>query len=141
MEAKQTLPTAAEVIEARCNWLYYLTHIRRLSNGTIRAYEADTRQFLCFLAQYKGQEIDLAVIDKLELSDIRAFLAKKQKDKCSSKAIARLLASIRSFFAYLSRENLAHAPCGKTIRPPKQGRSLPKALTKENALALVGKKK
>jgi len=131
------LAAVPALAQARQNWLDELGSLRRLSALTVEAYERDSRQFLIFLAHHHGVQVSMATLAQCQLSDLRAFLAKRRSDGMSGRSLARGLAGIRSFLSYLARQGLVDVPAVKVIRAPKQPKSLPKPLGVDQALQLV----
>ncbi len=118
-------------------WLAQLAGTRRLAAKTVEAYERDTRQFLAFLADHLGGAPALADMADLKPLDIRAFLARRRKDGAQARTLARGLAGVRSFFAFLEKRGLANGAALKAVRAPKQPRTLPKPLSESAALRVV----
>lgn len=122
------------LLAERQAWLASLGEERRLSALTIDAYERDTRQFLLFLAGHAGGPAGLADVRDLRPADLRAFLASRRKDGVGARTLGRGLAGLRSFLRHLEKKGLANAAGSRAIRSPKQGKSLPKPLTAQQAI-------
>lgn len=131
------LPAQAETLAARLRWLDHLAQTRRLSGNTIEAYERDTRQFLVFLCGHLGAPARLADLDALRTADFRAFLARRRSGGTGARALARGLAGLRSFFAFLDRNGLARASVIDAVATPKLPKSLPKPIAVQDALAIA----
>ncbi|WP_455474066.1 tyrosine recombinase XerC [Bartonella sp. B30(2025)] len=125
------------VLDARKNWLDSLIQIRRMSAQTVEAYERDTRQFLFFLCQHLGHVPTFHDFNNLRVIDFRAYLAYRRTHNISARSLSREMASLRSFFRYLSREGIVNVPASKLVRTPKQPKSLPKPLAIKSALHIV----
>lgn len=134
------LPITTELNILRQAWLAHLGETRRLSSHTVEAYERDSRQFLQFLAIHLGQQIDLASLQKLEISDFRAYLSHRRAQGLGSRSLGRALASMRSYFTYLIRHGHIEKTTLSLLRAPKQPRSLPKALPISETLNLLEEK-
>ncbi|ALE03189.1 Tyrosine recombinase XerC [Bartonella ancashensis] len=111
--------------------------MQRMAAQTVQAYERDTRQFLFFLCQYLGHKPAYNDLANLRVTDLRAFLAHRRAQSISARSLSRNIASIRSFFNYLSREGLVNIPAIKLVRTPKHPKSLPKPLTVKSALHVI----
>ena len=110
----------------------YLSHLateRRLSPYTTLNYERDIRA-LCALA-------DETPLGKLQIHHIRRFIAQLHARGLDGRSLARMLSAWRGFYRYLAREHgFAHNPC-TGLRAPKAKKSLPHALSPDEAGALM----
>jgi len=138
-EPSLTIPAEAALLRARQAWLLTLTGVRRLSPNTVEAYERDSRQFLCFLSEHRGEAVSFALLRNLEITDIRSFLSRRRADGIGARSVSRLLAGLRSFFHYLEKEGLAEVAAAKLIRPPRRAKTLPKPLSVDAASLLTEK--
>lgn len=112
-------------------FINYLTHERRLSSHTARAYHQDLFGFASF-AQDEGVK-DVRAID---IMLIRGWLA-SLFDGHESTSIARKLSALRSFCEFLvKKDKLADNPA-KFVNTPKRRQGLPRFLDVEDAFALV----
>lgn len=103
-------------------FLAHLTHERRYSALTLKAYRRDLEEFV---AHARACGRDEAAWDQAQ---VRAWLADQHRHKRSPATIQRKLSALRSFLAYLVNEGvLAHNPADG-VRAPKKNRPLPKAL-------------
>ncbi len=85
-------------------FLITLEKERGYSKLTIKAYRNDLNRFYDFLKNYHGQDnLDLGSIDR---QTIRHFLGKEYEKEYSAKTVARRLASVKSFFRYLVKEEV-----------------------------------
>ncbi|MGL5137487.1 MAG: tyrosine recombinase XerC [Beijerinckiaceae bacterium] len=126
-----------DVTDAIDSWLRHLAGERRLAAGSIEAYARDARQFMAFLATYRGGAPDLAGIAALKPMDIRAFMAERRRAGVESRTLMRQLAALRSFFRHLERRGLASAAAFSAVRSPRIAKGLPKPLPPEAARAMV----
>jgi len=102
-----------------------------LSANTLSAYRNDLAS-LALWAQQKQQTLLMISSD-----DVKKFLAYLHKQKISSRSAARLLSSLRRFYAYQCRENnIVDDPC-LLIEAPKSTRPLPKTLTEQQVTDLL----
>jgi integrase/recombinase XerC len=110
-------------------YLDHLAHERGLSPLTCGNYARDIRALL----QLAGD----TGLKELQTQHIRRFIATMHGRGLGGKSIARILSAWRGFFSYLSRRHdLDNNPC-IGMRPPKSARSLPQALSPEQASKLV----
>ena len=83
---------------------------RGLSARTVAAYAAEARSLLAFLADLAGQDASEPIdVARLELADVRAWLAARQRAGHARASIARHSSSIRTFCTWLCREGYADA--------------------------------
>ncbi|HEV2562182.1 MAG TPA: tyrosine recombinase XerC [Rhizomicrobium sp.] len=114
-------------------WLAALAHERRASPHTLRAYGDDLARFISFLDEHIGGAIDERALAKLSPADIRAFITRRRKENLGARGVQRAVAAIRSFFRYLSRENILENPASRSVRTPRIARSLPRPLSEKDA--------
>jgi integrase/recombinase XerC len=114
---------------ALARYLDFLRHERRLAAHTLSAYARDGALLEVLAAGRQPGE--------LGAHDIRRFVATLHGKGLSPRSLARLLSSWRGFFDWLARHGeVAANPC-KGIRPPRAARTLPEALSPEDASRLV----
>ncbi|MBH68505.1 MAG: recombinase XerC [Rhodospirillaceae bacterium] len=118
-------------------WQRWVTFERKLSIHTQRAYERDLKMFLIFISEHIGSTVNLTTLQKLSISDFRAYLADCHRNGLSNGSIARNLSSLRSFFRYISVNNNVQNIAINMITSPKIPHSLPKALTQEEANSVL----
>jgi integrase/recombinase XerD len=104
---------------------------RGVSRNTLASYERDLRLFCHWL---DGRQIELAEAGR---SDLLEYLAIKVREGAKAASTARLLSSLRRFYRYLVRENKREDDPTVQIEAPRQGRTLPDALSEEEVEALL----
>lgn len=119
------------------NWFDSLNLEHGLSNLTSGAYLTDLFYFLSFINQHYGTLVDLEMLKKLEINDLRAWLAYRNSTDHKTTSNARAISALKSFFRYLKKYNLVDNTAVFSIKLGKQDKPLPKALTKETALAAI----
>jgi integrase/recombinase XerC len=129
---------ADDTLNARlADWQRDLGAVRRLSPKTLEAYRRDVAQFIEFLAGHTGGPVSLIVLGELRTADFRAFLAFRRNSDIGARSLARSLSAIKSVLHYLEREGLVTNEALASLRTPRVGRSLPKALTVIEARATL----
>jgi integrase/recombinase XerC len=137
-ERDQFLVTASPGLGcAGGEWLAHLGHERRLAAHTLDAYGRDLQQFFAFLTGHLGAPPGLADMQALTPADLRAFLAARRNDMAGARTLARKLAALRSFARFAEKRGYFAATAFSAIRPPKQPKSLPKALSIDEAAAVL----
>lgn len=104
---------------------------RGLSGNTLRAYRSDLRALAAYLAS-RDSTIKTARRDEL-----LGYLASRVESGVKSRTAARMLSSIRRFYAYLRRSGETSEDPAERIDNPKLNRPLPKALTENEVTALL----
>lgn len=131
------LPAAADVLDAVQRWRDWLAHERRVSLHTQEAYGLDLVAFFVFLAEHLGEPPGLPQLEALRPADFRAWLAMRAARGMARTSTARALSTLRGFFRFLDRRGLARNASIGALRTPKVPKSVPKALTTQDALDLV----
>jgi integrase/recombinase XerC len=110
-------------------YLSWLRHERRLSSNTVSAYARDGA-LLAGLAAERP-------LGALTSHDIRRFIATLHGKGQSPRSLARILSSWRGFYDWLARRREVPAnPC-TGVRAPKAPKTLPQALSPDDAVRLV----
>jgi integrase/recombinase XerC len=127
-------PDLRDAIE---RWQEWFTSERQCSPHTLAAYGRDLADFLDFLTERLGAAPSLAVLEALKPADLRAYLVRASDRGLVASSRARLMAVLRNFFRFLTRRGLAQNAALLLIRTPKQPKSIPRALTVEDAAAVL----
>ncbi|GMR15972.1 MAG: site-specific tyrosine recombinase XerD [Gammaproteobacteria bacterium] len=109
---------------------------RGLSENTLSAYRSDLKKFIVWLAYASNTSMSDLLIT-VERKQIENYLSELKKQEISASSRARLLSSLRLFYAYLLREKIIDVDPVALIDAPKLGRSLPKSLTEEDVESLL----
>ncbi len=124
---------------ARREWvddfLRYARAERRLSPNTVSAYRRDLDQFEAFVSAYEGTR-DWTWADVHRVS-IRSFMGDLELRGLKRSSIARKLAAVRAFFAFLQRTDRVEASPARLVRTPRGDRTLPSFLSEEDARKLL----
>ncbi len=72
-------------------------------------------------------------LENLTTTDFRGYLAKRHNDGLSRSSTARAVSTLRNFFKFLDRHELAHNAAIKAVKTPKLPRSIPKPLSEVEA--------
>lgn len=107
----------------------YLRVEKRYSAHTVAAYRKDLDQFCCYLKEYLGrQDLSDGILEEIDLIGTRGFINDLHKRGFSKSSTARKLATLRSFFRFLCRQNYITRNVAKEIKTPKLPKKLPKVL-------------
>lgn len=114
------LPGAHPDIRDKVDMFLSAKRLEGLSDLTIEGYALDLRIFARHISK---------PVEEIATGDIRAYLATFEHLKMSS--IAKKLSVLKSFFGWLSDEEIIPRDPARRIKPPKKEQRLPKALTIE----------
>ncbi|MCX7780850.1 MAG: tyrosine recombinase XerC [Negativicutes bacterium] len=111
-----------ELQKKLCEFVFYLQVEKNASQHTIDSYRADIEHFLGFAQSQCAGEVILTHITSIF---IRGYLAKLKQDGYARRTIARRIAALRSFFRYMSREDIIENNPFTAVHSPKLERKLP----------------
>lgn len=123
-------PKAKSSLHPDClRFLAFLRDIRHYSPHTIKSYESD----LTSLSELLGQ----TPATQISSQQIRKLTSQLHSQELHARSIARHLSCWRSFFAWLSLDTNTQINPVSGIKAPKRNKSLPKALSVDEAVRLV----
>ena len=108
----------------------HLSHDRRRSPHTVRAYATTAERLLAFLQQHWGATVDAAALGRVTPADLRAFLARRRGEGLGNASAARELSAVRAFLGWAT---------GTTPRlaGPKVKKGVPRPVAPADVLALA----
>jgi integrase/recombinase XerC len=116
----------------------HLKYERNVSEHTLRNYLSDLRQFYDYIcpvdASGRRREVDVKQIDHIT---IREYLSLYYKDNHKKTSIARKLATLRTFFKFLCREQVMEMNPAKLVSGPRLPKKLPKVLSVEDLIRFI----
>jgi len=127
-------PNLATAIEEWWNWL---RHEKRASEHTISSYGHDLNGFFKFIAGHIGYAPGLHDLSGLRSTDFRSFLAARNADGLSRASTARAVSTLRGLFRFLEKRGFATNAAIHALRTPKVPKSVPRALTEDDAVLTV----
>ncbi len=110
-------------------FLSHLAHERRLSPHTVEGYAHDVR----ILFELAGA----ASLAQIEVHQARRMVAQLHARGLGVKSLARMLSAWRSFFRFLARDHGATCNPFQGVRAPRSAKTLPKALSPDEAAQLL----
>ena len=122
------------VIKAIAAWQDWLRHERRAAKNTIVSYEYDLKGFFLFLRDHLGYPPGLSDLAGLTTMDFRGYLAGRNADGLARTSTARAVSTLKGFFRFLERREFAENAAIHALRSQKIPKSVPKALTAEDAM-------
>lgn len=121
----------------------YLDHLsieRGVAANTLSSYRRDLRRYAEHLIG-RGLE-DLAQVAEADVSDFLVALRRGDPDTganaLSAVSAARALIAVRGLHRFAAAEGLTDADVARAVKPPTPGRRLPKSLSIDEVLALLG---
>lgn len=114
----------------------YFRHLaveRGMAKNTLLAYKRDIGRYLDFLAN-KGID-SVTGITELHVADFAQSLG--QAHGMAQSSVARILSSVRGIHKFWLIEGITEHDPSAVVKPPKQRRSLPKALTLDEVMSLL----
>jgi integrase/recombinase XerC len=116
----------------------YLKYERNVSEHTLRNYTSDLQQFYDHLCPpgEKGERrpININDIDHLTIREYLSTLYQQNRKKTS---IARKLATLRTFFKFLCREQVIEMNPARLVSTPRLEKRLPKVLSVDEVVYLI----
>lgn len=106
-------------------FVFYLQVEKNASPNTVTNYQADINSFLMFVQQQGVGEVIFAQITPIL---IRAYLAHLNRNHYAQRTIARRIASLRSLYKFLCRENITASNPFQFIQTPKIEKQPPQFL-------------
>ncbi len=119
-------------------FLDHLKYEKNMSEHTLRNYRIDLGQFYDYLAPLDPAGIRRPVpIRSINHITIRDFMATLYGQKKKKTSIARKLATLRSFFKFLCREQVLDLNPAQLVSSPRLEKKLPKHLTIESVIRFI----
>jgi integrase/recombinase XerD len=118
-------------MRAVAEYLGALQSERGASRNTLAAYRRDLDDFLAFCRGCGREPTALAA------DDLVGWIERLRARGLAPASVARRLAAVRGFYRHLVREGAARRDPTEHLDTPRGGRPLPRALSRESAIALV----
>lgn len=118
--------------ELRAEYERHLRSERRLSEHTVRAYEADLENLLGHLSA-------LGIDDpaQAELTDLRSWLARQQTTGAARATLQRRAAAVRVFWSWAYETGRVPRDVAGGLKSPKKQRRLPATIDQAEAAAML----
>ncbi len=109
-------------------FLRYIALEKRYSPKTVESYSTDLTQFANYIDELSdGYDIHWKKIDK---KYVRHFLMELQGRNLNRRSIARKVATLKSFFRFLEKQEIVDKSIASSVKMPKFENKLPEYLTK-----------
>ena len=110
------------------SYLEYLSHIKKFSPHTVRAYKQDIKQFQDYFKENKLE---------VEKNNIRDFIAATFLKTKKKSTVSRKIYAIKSFYSYLLRQGKIAKNPFDVISTPKEDKTLPEILTEKEMVEFL----
>ena len=111
------------------DFLDHLSDERGLSEHTVRAYRADLKRFLEFVAaDWLGEADDSIDPRSIDAAAVRAFVASRHRAGVGAKTQGRSLSAVRSLLRYGCRRGVLESNPAVAVKTPKTPKTLPRHL-------------
>lgn len=114
-------------------FLQFLAVEKGASQNTIAAYRNDIQQFAAFTAGRRNGK-SWAAVDRATVLD---YVLDLQRKKYAEATVARKVAAVKSFFAFLTAEGIIPQDPTESLASPRVGKSLPKAISPQQVDELL----
>jgi integrase/recombinase XerD len=114
-------------------FLQFLAVEKGASHNTIAAYRNDIQQFAAFTAGRRNGK-GWAAIDRTAVLD---YVLDLQRKRYAEATVARKVAAVKSFFAFLTAEGIIPQDPTESLASPRVGKSLPKAISPQQVDELL----
>lgn len=113
-------------------FISFLERDKRLSLNTLQSYKRDIDQYIVYL-----QEINLQSVVNSNKTTVIAYLLHLQKKGRATSTISRNLASIRSFYQYITKIKMIEQDPTSELESPKVEKKLPQILSTQEVELLL----
>lgn len=114
------------------NYISYLNNVKQASANTVASYRRD----LVKLNRY-FESFGIHSYAEINTTDLNSYVLYMKEHNMSTATISRNIASIKSFFMYLFKNNIIKDDPTELIKPPKIEKKLPEILTVEEINKLL----
>lgn len=118
-------------------WAAHMRALDDASDATLKAYSADLRQFLGFMAEYRGGPMGIATLGTLKARDLRGWMAQERTRGTAARSVARRLSAIKSFTRWLAEREGFDPSAILSMRAPKFRKPLPRPLARDAAREMI----
>jgi integrase/recombinase XerC len=127
-------PAARDALQT---WLSHQRALKGASPNTILAYAGDLSDFLAFMTEHSGERQGLAALARIEVGDMRAWMARMRSGGVGSRSLARKLSAVKSFYRWLAEREGFEPTAVLSARAPRFQRRLPRSLAEGAAREMI----
>ena len=124
--------------DALQHWLDSLGALTSRSENTLNAYCGDVTEFLSFMTLHHSEQQGLAALERITVSDMRAWMASQRNSDIGARSLARKLSAVKSFYRWLAERKGFEPTAVLSTRAPKFTEKLPRPLTEDAARTMIG---
>jgi integrase/recombinase XerC len=124
--------------QALAPWFAWLEKEKGYSRHTVVNYGLDLKALCQFLQNHWGPPLTLPYLQKLQRADVRAFFAFRLGEGLSARSNARALSMLKSLLRFWEKQGLIVCLDVLDMRAIPFKKTLPKPLTQEEAVKLLG---
>ncbi len=108
------------------SFISFLKNEKQSSLHTVNSYYLDIKQFIRLHFKETPAPYDWSSVN---IYGVRNYIVECQETECSKRSVNRKLSSMRSFYRFLTRENLVDQNPFASVDSPKMSKALPKYLS------------
>ena len=123
--------------DALQHWLDSLGALAGRSKNTQSAYRGDVTEFLSFMTLHHNNRQGLAALERITVSDMRAWMADQRGADVGARSLARKLSAVKSFYRWLAEREGFEPTAVLSTRAPKFTKKLPRPLAEDAARAMI----
>jgi integrase/recombinase XerC len=123
MSASATVAVDASLEALVAEYLRVLTNERGASMHTLRAYERELHNFAAWIGERYGKH---QAVNRIEHTQIRAYMGSLYDRGLAKSSVARALAAIRSWFKWLARVGVLEQNEAALVATPRLPKHLPR---------------
>lgn len=123
--------------DALQHWLDSLGALAGRSENTQNAYRGDVTEFLSFMTLHHSERQGLAALERITVSDMRAWMADQRNSDVGARSLARKLSAVKSFYRWLAEREGFEPTAVLSTRAPKFTKKLPRPLAEDAARAMI----
>ncbi|MFC4670254.1 tyrosine recombinase XerC [Seohaeicola nanhaiensis] len=130
-------PISPAASDALARWLDTRRALEGSAENTIEAYRGDVAGFLGFMTLHKGEPQGLAALERIGVSDMRAWMADARAQGLSPRSLARKLSAVKTFMRWLAEREGIEITAILSARSPRFTNKLPRPLAEDAAQAMI----
>lgn len=127
-------PAARDALQ---DWLAHCSALKAAARNTLTAYQGDVTEFLAFITAHKGESQGLKALERIAVTDMRAWMANMRGTGVGARSLARKLSAVKAFYRWLAEREDFEPTAVLATRAPKFQKKLPRPLAQDAAHALI----